>query len=268
MCGKVDPPITLIAGWWSVGLTFAGKPCPELIRNYRVALLFPFKLFFHLVPNDGLKKYIITSVPCMHNAEGHLAPTGALYEEFQQNNPHIKKWDLPGLPMWTRGALVDPTKSTSAFTFLLSNPTNMSQCLLCAPCFIYGKCCIICTATTYTQHCQCGKCFHLTHHTDKCPHSEKYLCCGICSKTRHTQATHNAGHCGKLHPTITCDCPTKCFNYFFNSKDDKGHYAFSDTCPLKKNIRRYGSKSAASTIPTATVPDIAAVTPAQPPVSL
>jgi len=105
-------------------LTFAGKPRPELVCNYWATLLGPFKPFFHLVPNDGLKKYIVTSVPCIHNAKGIIALAGALYKEFQHNNPHIKKWDLLGLPTWTHRALMDPTKSTSTFTFLLSDPSN------------------------------------------------------------------------------------------------------------------------------------------------
>jgi len=69
-----------------------------------------------------------------------------------------------------------------------------------------------------------------------------------------------------MHPTITCDCPATCFNCFFASKDNKGHYAFNDACPLKKNMRRYGSEPTMQTAMPA--PEAAPVAIAPPPASL
>jgi hypothetical protein len=75
-----------------------------------------------------------------------------------------------------------------------------------------------------------------------CPHDPlMYKCCGICGKSGHLQKDYNSGHCGHPHSSIPYDCPPRCFNCFFTKKPATGHYAFSDECPLKKNMRRYGS---------------------------
>jgi len=54
-------------------------------------------------------------------------------------------------------------------------------------------------------------------------------------------AKHKATHCHCPHPTILCDCPTSCFNCRAHKLDPKGHYAFNDTCLLKKNMHRHTS---------------------------
>jgi hypothetical protein len=110
---------------------------------------------------------------------------------------------------------------------------------------MFGKVCSVKLATSYVQHRQCGWCFLLTHNIDTCPRDPAtYKRCGICGKSGHLQADHNSGHCGRPHPSIPCDRPPRCFNCFFAKKPATGHYAFSDDCPLKKNMRRYGSTPA------------------------
>jgi hypothetical protein len=98
------------------------------------------------------------------------------------------------------------------------------------------------------QHRQCKHCFLLTHNIDTCPHDPTtYKHCGICRKSGHLQADYNSGHCGHPHPSIPCNCPPHCFNCFFAKKPPTGHYTFSDKCPLKKNMRHYGSMPAPPT---------------------
>jgi hypothetical protein len=174
-----------------------------------------------------------------------------LFNEFQQNNTHIRQWDLPEHPAWTRGALMDTTKKETSFTFLLSIPTNATNHILRAPYYMFGKACSVKLATSYVQHRQCERCFLLTYNTDTCPQDPAtYKRCGICGKSGHLQADHNSGHCGRPHPSIPCDCPPRCFNCFFTKKPAAGHYAFSDECPLKKNMRRYRSTPADPTTAT------------------
>ena len=249
---EAEPPLTLVAGRWSVGLTsnfiltFAGKPRADLVENYKHALLdkFPGGLF-NLIRNDGLQKFIVNGVPCIRKPNGRLPTSDELFQEFQRNNAHIRQWDLPEHPAWTRGALMDTTKKETSFTFLLSIPPNATNRILRVPCYMYGKACTVKLATSYVQHRQCNRCFLLTHNTEACPcDPATYKWCGICGKSGHVQSEHNSGHCGRPHPSIPCDCPARCFNCFFAKKPAAGHYAFSDDCPLKKNMRRYGSAPA------------------------
>jgi hypothetical protein len=140
---------------------------------------------------------------------------------------------------------MDTTKTETSFTFLLSIPNNATNRILRVPCYMFGKACTVKLATSYVQHRQCERCFLLTHNIDTCPRDPlTYKRCGICGKSGHLQADHNSGHCGRPHPSIPCDCPPRCFNCFFAKKPSAGHYAFSDDCPLKKNMRRYGSTPA------------------------
>jgi hypothetical protein len=251
---EAEPPLTLVAGRWSVGLTsnfvltFAGKPHSDLVENYKGALLdkFPAGLF-NLIRNDGLRKFIVNGVPCVRKPNGRLPMALELFEEFQRNNAHIRQWDLPEHPTWTRGALADVTKTETSFTFLLSISPNATNHILRVPCYMYGKACTVKLATSYVQHRQCTRCYLLTHNTDTCPHDPTtYKRCGICGKSGHLQSEHNSGHCGKNHLSIPCNCPPRCFNCFFTKKPAAGHYAFSDECPLKKNMCRYNSEPAAT----------------------
>jgi hypothetical protein len=251
---EVKPLLTLVAGRWSIGLTsnfvltFAGKPHSDLIKNYRGALLnkFPAGLF-NLIQNDRLHKFIINGVPCVCKPNSCLPTANELFEEFQQNNAHIQQWDLPEHPTWMHGALADITKIETSFTFLLSIPPNATNCILRIPCYMYGKACMVKLTTLYIQHRQCTRCFLLMHNVNTCPYDPAtYKCCRICGKSRHLQLDHNSPHCGKNHPSIPCDCPPRCFNCFFVKKPAAGHYAFSDKCPLKKNMRQYNSKMPAT----------------------
>jgi hypothetical protein len=252
-----EPPLTVVAGRWSVGLTsnfvltFAGKPRADLVENYKGALLDKFLGgLFNLIRNDGLQKFIINGVPCVRKPNGRLPTSDELFNEFQRNNTHIRQWDLPKHPAWTRGALMDTTKKETSFTFLLSIPPNSTNRILRVPCYMFGKACTVKLATSYIQHRQCERCFLLTHNVDACPRDPTtYKRCGICGKSGHLQADHNSGHCGRPHPSIPCDCPPRCFNCFTASKPAAGHYAFSNDCPLKKNMRRYGSTPAQTAHP-------------------
>jgi hypothetical protein len=254
---QAEPPLTLVAGRWSVGLTsnfvltFAGKPRSDLVENYRGALLdkFPTGLF-NLIRNDGLHKFIVNGVPCVRKPNGQLPTPDELFSEFQRNNSHIRQWDLPEHPTWTRGALADITKKETSFTFLLSIPANATNRILRVPCYMFGKACTVKLATSYIQHRQCTRCFLLTHNVDTCPRDPvTYKRCGICGKSGHLQSEHNSGHCGKNHPSIPCDCPPRCFNCFFAKKPSAGHHAFAEECPLKKNMRRYASAPAETARP-------------------
>jgi len=76
-----------------------------------------------------------------------------------------------------------------------------------------------------------------------------YKWCGYCRNSGHTMAEHNATHCCWVYPTIQCDCPTSCFNCRAHKLDTKGHYAFNNTCPLKKNMRQHTSAPVAASTP-------------------
>jgi hypothetical protein len=148
---------------------------------------------------------------------------------------------------------MDTTKKETSFTFLLSIPNNATNRILRVPCYMFGKACTIKLATSYVQHRQCERCFLLSHNTDTCPRDPAtYKWCGICGRSSHLQSEHNSGHCSCPHPSIPCDCPARCFNCFFAKKPAAGHYTFSNNCPLKKHMQRYGSALATASrqVPT------------------
>jgi hypothetical protein len=223
-------------------LTFAGKPTAALVLTYKDALLELFPKFFNLIQNDSLKKFMVHGVPYVRAADGSLPTSDELFTEFRRNNGHLQKWGLSERPTWTRGAILDCSKMETSFSFLLTDPHNTANRILRTPCYIYGKVCTIKAATSYVQHRQCQWCFLLTHNIDTCPCPDTYKRCGICGKSGHTKSEHNSAHCGCNHASIPCDCSAKCFNCFFYKKPSAGHYAFSDECPLKKNMHRYASE--------------------------
>jgi hypothetical protein len=205
---------------------------------------------------------MVHSVPCVQKADRSLPTVDKLFYEFRRNNGHLQKWGLPERPTWTQGAILDHSKTETSFSFLLSDPHNTANCILQTPCYMYGKACTVKLAMSYIQHCQCQRCFLLTHNLDTCPHPDTYKHCGICGKSGHTKSEHNSAHCRQNHASIPCDCPAKCFNCFFYKKPSAGHYAFSDECPLKKNMRHYTSEPVQPT-PAAARP-MPAVTSAPP----
>ena len=261
-----EPPLTLIAGWWSSGLTsnfvltFAGCPSTKLVEAHQPTLLEKFSAIFNLFCNKGLKKYVILSVPMVRDANGRLPSQQQLFQEFACNNLHYRQWRLPIKPVWAWSSLINPTRDSLSFTFLLSDLDNTSNRILRSLCYMFGKLCTVKQANSYTQHRQCTRCFLLTHNVDTCPQSTEYKHCGICSNSGHTKTEHGSAHCQCPHATIQCDCPPSCFNCRFHKLPTGGHYAFSDDCPLKKNMRRLAT-APPTTQPTAPATPITAPAP-------
>jgi hypothetical protein len=268
-----EPPLNLVAGRWSSGLTsnfvltFAGRPSTKLAEAHESTLLEKFPAIFNLISNEGLKKFVVMGVPLVKDTNGHLPTQLQLYNEFARNNPHYRQWRLPIHPTWARSSLLDPTRESLSFTFLLSDPDNTSNRILRAPCYMFGKPCTVKRANSFTQHRQCTRCFLLSHNEDKCPRAATYKRCGICGASGHTRAEHNSSHCRRPHASIPCDCPPSCFNCRFRRLPTAGHYAFSDECPLKKNMRRFDSAPPAPPAPAARASGLAA-NPAPPPSTL
>jgi hypothetical protein len=101
-----EPPLTLIVGWWSSGLTsnfvltFTGHPPAKLVEAHQPTLLEKFLVIFDLFCNEGLKKYIILGVPMVKDAKGCLPSQQQLFQEFACNNLHYQQWQLPIKPVW------------------------------------------------------------------------------------------------------------------------------------------------------------------------
>ena|SRR6266851_4658222 len=93
--GIPEPPLCLLGGRWSIGLisnfvlTFTGKPCHNLVENYKNTFLkfFPAGIF-QLIPKDGFKKLVVHDVPCMHHPNSTL-PTGLELLWEMNNNMHL-----------------------------------------------------------------------------------------------------------------------------------------------------------------------------------
>ncbi len=245
--GEATPPLTLLAGRWSVGLTpnfvltFAGKPAAAVIHNYSAAFLKHFPPIYQLVPNHGYTKLVVHGVPILCHADGTLPTSDELLSELN-HNLHLHQWKMLDRPNWVKLALLDPGRTESSFSFALLDTTGSINWALRTPCYMFGKACEITRAQSYVQHRQCERCHMLTHLTAECRRPADYKRCGICGIPGHTQAEHTAKHCRRLHLMLLCDCAPSCFNCTYRKLPAKGHYAFGDNCPLKKNMRRYASE--------------------------
>ncbi len=146
--GEATPPLTLLAGRWSVGLTpnfvltFAGKPTTALVENYCAAFLKHFPPIYQLVPNHGYTKLVVHGVPCMCHADGTLLTSAKLTMELA-NNAHLRGWKMLDQPNWVKLALLDPGKTKSSVTFALLDTTGSINWALCTPCFMFTKACEI-----------------------------------------------------------------------------------------------------------------------------
>jgi hypothetical protein len=140
-------------------------------------------------------------------------------------------------PIWTKATLADPTKTTGAFTILLSDPGQKLAEIIQKPAYMYGQRLTVNFTTRFTPFQQCARCHVLSHSTEDCKQAANYTCCHICRHPRHTAREH-AQKCPntKKHTGLLCDCPVRCFNCVYARKAGTGHLAIDDHCPLKKNM--------------------------------
>jgi hypothetical protein len=80
---------------------------------------------------------------------------------------------------------------------------------------------------------QCERCHFLTHPTRQCRRPTNYKKCAKCGLTDHNTAEHSGMNCRGKHGTLKCSCPPSCFNCLFSKQPNAGHWADSETCPLK-----------------------------------
>src|SRR6266853_6088336 len=103
--GQPTPPLTLLRGRWSIGLTsnfvltFTGQPSHALIENYHASFLAPFKPIYQLVPNNRYVKLVIHGVPCEHHPNSTLPTSTKLYQQLS-NHTHLCSCDMLDYPNW------------------------------------------------------------------------------------------------------------------------------------------------------------------------
>jgi hypothetical protein len=127
--GITDPPITLLGGHWSTSplstnyvLTFAGKPPPTIMQAYVRAILKHFPDTYHLVPTEGYTHLLIHSAPCVRK-NGILAPLSILQQKLGENPAFHGALIIEG-PLWSRGALEDPSRETDTMSIVIHNDTG------------------------------------------------------------------------------------------------------------------------------------------------
>jgi hypothetical protein len=242
--GEAQPPITVLAGrWWSplssnFTLTLAGNPGVTLVRKYREAILRPFgENIFTLVPNEGQTCIAFQNVPIYRHANGDLPSSAELKTELGKNLQY-RACSVIEAPIWTKATLADPTKTTGAFTILLSDPGRKLGGIMQKPAYMFGQRLTVHFTSRFIPFRQCARCHVLSHSTEDCKRAAKYTRCHICGRPGHTAREH-AQKCpdAKKHTGLLCDCPVKCFNCVYAGKPGTGHLAVDETCPLKKNMR-------------------------------
>ena len=242
--GEAQPPITVLAGrWWSplssnFTLTLAGNPGVTLVRKYREAILRPFgENIFTLVPNEGQTRIAFQNVPIYRHTNGDLPSSTELKTELGKNLQH-RACSVIEAPIWTKATLADPTKTTGAFTILLSDPGWKLAGIMRKPAYMFGQRLTVHFTSRFIPFRQCARCHVLSHSTEDCKRAPEYTRCHICGHPGHTAQEH-AQKCpdAKKHTGLLCDCPIRCFNCIYAGKPGTGHLATDETCPLKKNMR-------------------------------
>jgi hypothetical protein len=178
--GMPEPPLTLLTGWWSTGLTnnfsliFAGQPSQELVLKYRGVIGKFFDTTFHLIPSRGFTKMMIFGVPCIRK-QGVIAPSHVLLRELSHNTLIISSCIVDG-PTWSREALTDPSLEKSHCSFILIDPTRkkVQQIDRARGFAMFGAPVTIRSATVTQPYRQCDKCFLLNHDTQDCTKPVKY----------------------------------------------------------------------------------------------
>ena len=173
----------------------------------------------------------------MHNHNGNLPSTDHLRYELGKNVA-IKGSKLINGPTWSRVAHEDKSLTTSCVHFVIHDPncqktTQITQACNC----IYGKPVAIKIATLSWAYTQCSRCHALTHNIDHCTHPPTFVRYGFCRKRDDPSSSHCAVICSGTHNTIDCQCLPFCFNCRVANKPAAGHWAITDNCPLKKNMR-------------------------------
>jgi hypothetical protein len=242
--GVPEPPLTLLTGWWSTGLTnnfslvFAGQPSQELVLKYRGVIGKFFDTTFHLIPSRGFTKMMIFGVPCIRK-NGIITLPHILLHELSHNTPIVGSCIVDS-PTWSREALTNPSLEKSHCSFILIDPTGrkVQQIDRARRFAMFGAPVTICSATITQPYQQCDRCFLLNHDTQDCTKPAEYKRCGIYGCTSHVTSEHafkcpNKGQ----HSTLKCDCPPRCFNCARNKLTKLDHYTADLGCPLKKRMR-------------------------------
>jgi hypothetical protein len=143
--GEANPPITILAGqWWSplssnFTLTLTGNPGVTLVRKYWEAILRPFREnIFTLVPNEGQTRIAFQNVPIYRHANSELPTSAELKTELGKNLQYCT-CSIIEAPIWTKATLADPTKTTGAFTILLSDPGRKLTGIMRKPVYMFSQ---------------------------------------------------------------------------------------------------------------------------------
>ena len=129
----------------------------------------------------------------------------------------------------------DPTQETDTMSIVVLDNSGAKVKQIIKSCnFLFRKAVSIRIARETKPVHQCKRCHFLTHSTDKCRKPALYRKCAKCGLLDHKTSEHSGFNCRGKHGILRCLCPPKCFNCMFSQKPAAGHWADSDSCPLKK----------------------------------
>ena len=179
-----------------------------------------------LCPVQGFTWMQIRDVPV--GDEFGIATDDSLYSELIANPPFDTAW-ITVRPHFQ----VDPEsakrgRATVLFAFVDDDKKLAERTALSGLC-MFGERAKVVISGNKPSLIQCGRCFALTHRSNKCPLLPKgQFKCVRCPGAHHTY--HHDGHCkAKTHKQAEkCDCPPKC-----RLCKQTGHDAVSRNCPMR-----------------------------------
>jgi hypothetical protein len=214
---KVNAPLTLLAGHWSSAvinknfiLTFAGLQKREDIAKYDSVLFHPFGPGCRGAPTAGYRSILLSGVPLLRDASGHLPSPRELDQEIGRNAafkgvlslaPPRWLYNLDCIPLDRRTSSVivafyDPDRKIFDTIMKTRNAIAM-----------FGSFVTIRAFENRPSFSQCSRCLRLRHSLDRCNRPSSLVVCPHCGGP-HTAVQHpfrcptSSSHRGR-----PCSCP-------------------------------------------------------------
>lgn len=179
-----------------------------------------------LCPIHGFTWMQIRDVPV--GDEHGVATSALLLKELIANPPFDSAWIAVPPHFQVNPESARRSHATVLFAFV-DDDTKLAECTAISGLCMFGERAKVVISGNKPSLVQCGRCFALTHRSNRCPLLPKQqFKCVRCPGAHHTY--HHDGFCkAKTHAKAeVCDCKPKCLLC-----KQSGHDAVSRQCPMR-----------------------------------
>jgi hypothetical protein len=256
---KVNAPLTLLAGHWSSAvinknfiLTFAGLQKRDDIAKYDAVLFRPFGPDCRGAPTARYRSVLLSGVPLVRDAAGHLPSPLELDQEIGRNAAFKGVLSLAP-PRWLYNpANIDPNRRSSSVIIAFYDPDRKVFDMITKSRTAVAMFGSFVTARPFENRpsfSQCSRCLHLGHSVERCNRPSSLVVCPSCGGPH--KAHEHAFRCptSQTHRGRQCSCPPRCFLCIERKHKLKGegHNALSHSCPLRALYRSVAADPSAPT---------------------